>query len=132
MQIQTIVVWNELMCNVNILHTTSTTITMTTEVDKTDEALKGISKQLLTIEAKLETVGKDRDYEMVLRSEKTALLTKEASLKAEKRELQVSAPSGNPINLSQSLHEVFECGVVVSLPLVCRGSSLPHILSIFN
>lgn len=91
------------------------------EIDKINRELEEVQNELLSIKANLETVGKDRDYEKALRNDRAALLTKEASLKAEKRELQGSAPSGNPINLSQSLHKVFECVVAVLFPLFCRG-----------
>ena len=91
------------------------------EIDRINRELEEVQNELLSIKAKLEAVGENREYEIALRNDRAALLTKEARLEEKKTKLQGSAPSGNPINLSQSLHKVFECVVVVSFPLFCRG-----------
>ncbi len=100
-------------------------ITMDKEIDKINRELEVVHNDMLSINAKLKTVGPDNlEFETSLINQKTELLKKEARLEDKKTKLQGSAPSGNPINLSQSLHKVFESVVVVSFPLFCRGSSL--------
>ena len=101
-------------------------------IDKINRELEEVQNELLSIKAKLETVGENRDYEMVLVNKETALLKKEARLEEKKTKLEGSAPSGNPINLSQSLHKVFECVVVVSFPLITPYYSLNSYQSLFD
>jgi hypothetical protein len=98
---------------------------MATGIDKINRQLEGIEEELEAIKESLKARGISDEKEIALRNDRAALLTKEASLKAEKRELEGSAPSGNPINLSQSLHKVFECVIVVLFPLFCRGHLHP-------
>jgi hypothetical protein len=104
----------------------------TTEIETLVKAIKAVEEKIEGLENQLSDRGLSENERVAIRKNIDSYLTKEADLRAQKRELQGSAPSGNPINLSQSLHKVFECVVVVSFPLFCRGSSLPHISLLIN
>jgi hypothetical protein len=90
----------------------------TTDIERLDDAIQAVEVKIEMIEKQLLKEGLSDEMQIALRKNIDTYGADKASLKAEKRELQGSAPSGNPINLSQSLHKVFECVVVVSFPLV--------------
>ena len=98
----------------------------TTEIETLVKAIKAVEEKIEGLEKQLSDRGLSENERVAIRKNIDTYGADKISLKAEKRELQGSAPSGNPINLSQSLPKVFECVVVVSLPLFCRGTSLPH------
>ena len=104
----------------------------TTNIERLDDAIKAVEVKIAMIDKQLSEKGLSEEKAIALLNQGTELLKKQARLEDQKTKLEGSAPSGNPINLSQSLHKVFECVVVVSFPLFCRGPPLPHIFSIIG
>ena len=104
---------------------------MATEIDKINQQLEKIEDDLKITMVAFNAIGLTSEERVALINKETALIKDRTSLREQKQVhiAGTSAPSGNPINLSQSLHKVFECVVVVLFPLFCRGHVHPHILS---
>ena len=115
------------MCVSNVFFTPIPSLSriMATEIDKLDDAIKAVELKIESIDKQLLEKGLSDEKEIALLNKATALIKDRTSLREQRQVLiaGTSAPSGNPISLSQSLHKVFECVVVMSFPLFCRGSS---------
>ena len=97
----------------------------TTDIDRINRQLEGIEEDLEAVKKLLKAGGLSEAMQIALRKNIDSYIIKEADLRAQKRELEGSAPSGNPINLSQSLHKVCECVVVVSFLVSFVAPPLP-------
>ena len=105
---------------------------ISTEIETLVKAIKAVEEKIEGLENQLSDRGLSENERVAIRKNIDTYSADKISLKAEKRELQGSAPSGNPINLSQSLHKVFECVVVVSFPLITPYYSLNSYQSLFD
>ncbi len=105
-------------------HSAKNIIMATTDIEKLDEAIQAVQVKIEMIEKQLFEKGLSENKEIALRKNIDTYSAEKESLKAEKRELRGSVPSGNPISLPQSLQKVFECVVVVSFPSFFEPSSV--------
>jgi hypothetical protein len=87
----------------------------TIEIERINRKLEVVDEDLEAAKKSLNAGGLSEAMEIALR--KNIDSYEKARLEDKITELEGSAPSGNTINHSQSLHRLFECVLVVSLPV---------------